>query len=315
MRRRPLFLLVALLFGAASVSAHATPADANLPDAVSRIMAGRRGTAVVLDIGNGKILAAYHLEVAARRLAQPGSSLKPFTLRALLESAGLTAQTMLACKRSVTIAGHRLDCTHPPISAPLDPAAALAYSCNSYFTQAATRLTPAQLHDALLRDGFASLTGLTSPEAAGEVELARSPDELQLQAVGEWGVRVTPLELLRAYREIALSTVAGDAKLAPLFDGLEQSVSYGMAHAAQSPSVAVAGKTGTANSDQGAWTHGWFAGYAPAARPQVAVVVFLEKGHGADAARLASSIFTACAEIGLFAQAKPAQKKPAEKKP
>ena len=49
-------------------------------------MAGSRGTAVVLAVNSGQILAAYHLKVAAQRLAAPGSSVKPFTLKALLEA-------------------------------------------------------------------------------------------------------------------------------------------------------------------------------------------------------------------------------------
>ena len=84
--------------------------------------------------------------------------------------------------------------------------------------------------------------------------------------------------------------------------GWQQSVRYGMAHSAQTAAIAVAGKTGTAVASEGAWTHGWFAGYAPAAKPEVAVVVFLERGHGADAAALAAKIFAAYAG----ATAKPA---------
>ena len=58
----------------------------------------------------------------------------------------------------------------------------------------------------------------------------------------------------------------------------------------------VAGKTGTALADEGPWTHGWFAGYAPAENPEIVLVVFLENGHGSDAAALASKIFGAFAE-------------------
>jgi cell division protein FtsI/penicillin-binding protein 2 len=123
--------------------------------------------------------------------------------------------------------------------------------------------------------------------------MAQSPEQLQLQAIGEWGVELTPLELLRSYRNLAARH--DDAKLAPVFDGLEQSVRYGMAHSAQTVAIPVAGKTGTAVAAEGAWTHGWFAGYAPAGKPAVAVVVFLEHGHGADAAALAANIFAAYA--------------------
>lgn len=221
--------------------------------------------------------------------------MKPFTLMALLQSGKIGPQTALLCKRTVSINGRKLTCSHPDTRVPLDPATALAYSCNSYFTSVATRLTPADLRATLLRAGFAASTGLLPNEATGAVALAHSPQELQLQAVGEWGVRVTPIELLAAYRHLALLSQEHDAKLLPLFDGLQQSVSYGTGRTAQpSSGWKVAGKTGTSPAEEGPWTHAWFVGYAPADKPEIALVVFLEKGSGgADAARAAREIFAA----------------------
>lgn len=275
----------------------AQPIASGLQNAVTKAMAGRRGAAVVLDAASGRVLAAYHLDVAARRVVYPGSSIKSFTLLALLEAGKVDEHTALMCKRPLSIAGRKLDCTHPDVAQPLDPSSALAYSCNSYFTTVALRITPAQLHDSFVKDGFSATTSLAPDEAAGNVALAASPAQQQLQAIGEWGIRVTPLELLRGYQEIALLQTKHDAKLAPLFDGLDQSVAYGMGHAAQpAGSMKVAGKTGTAPADEGAWTHAWFAGYAPAANPEIVLVVFLEKGHGgSDAAGVAQAIFAAFA--------------------
>lgn len=268
-----------------------------LQSAVTRAMAGNRGTAVVLAVDSGQILAAYHLKVAAQRLAAPGSSLKPFTLKALLDAGKVSASTALVCKRPLNIAGHRLDCSHPQTGQPLDAASALAYSCNSYFTTVATRLTPAQLRDSFIDDGFTRTTGIAADEVAGTISLASTSDQLQLQAIGEWGIQVTPLGLLRAYRELARMASDGtDKKLAAIFQGLAGSTSYGMARSAQpSKSVAIAGKTGTANAAEGGWTHGWFAGFAPADKPKFALVVFLDKGRGADAADVARQIFASLA--------------------
>src|SRR5271165_2987818 len=119
--------------------------DSTLQQAATRAMAGRSGTAVVIEVATGKVLAAYHLEVAAQRVTLPGSAIKPFTLLALLEAGKVNARTALMCSRPLTVDGHKLDCTHPDLKQPLDPATALAYSCNSYFTAMATRLTPAEL--------------------------------------------------------------------------------------------------------------------------------------------------------------------------
>lgn len=271
--------------------------DPSLQQAATRAMTGRSGAAVVIEVATGKVLAAYHLDVAARRIALPGSAIKPFTLLALLESGKINAQTTLMCRRPLMVGGHKLDCSHPDLKQPFDPAAALAYSCNTYFTAMATRLTPSQLRNSFLQDGFGSPSGLATSEAAGAVALAETQAELQLQAVGEWGIQMTPLELLRGYQRLAQLSQHRDAKLAPLFEGLEGSASYGMGHLAQQGTkMKVAGKTGTALVEEGAWRHGWFAGYAPAGTPEIALVVFVEKGHGpTDAASVAREIFAAYA--------------------
>jgi cell division protein FtsI/penicillin-binding protein 2 len=304
-------LVFVFLSAGPSLAQTATPA---LQSSVARAMAGQHGAAVVLDARSGHVLATYHPQVAARRLAYPGSSIKPFTLLALLEAGKIDAHTALVCKRPLTIAGHKLDCPHPATAEPLDPIAALAYSCNSYFTSVATRLTPQQLRDSFVRDGFETVTGLATDESAGNVDLAHSPEELQLQAIGEWGIKVTPLELVRAYRNVALlsqSNVHTKAAVL-LFQGLQGSVAYGMARAAQPASgMKAAGKTGTARVEEGAWTHGWFAGYAPTDNPEIVLVVFLEKGHGSDAAAIAREIFEAFADSAAMRPEVPQRLKPA----
>ncbi len=79
-------------------------------------------------------------------------------------------------------------------------------------------------------------------------------------------------------------------------EGMRQSVTEGVARNAAVSGVAVAGKTGTAEfgptlSDGSHETHGWFVGYAPYDDPEIAVVVFFERGSGGeDAAPAASSI-------------------------
>ncbi|SRR6266699_977851 len=56
---------------------------ADLNSELARIMGGRSGAAVVVGVASGQVLAAYNPDVAARRLARPGSAFKPFTLLAL----------------------------------------------------------------------------------------------------------------------------------------------------------------------------------------------------------------------------------------
>jgi penicillin-binding protein 2 len=282
-------LLAAFLFLGTSV--YASDLDAEL----ARIMHGRSGAAVVVDVSSGHVLAVYHPEVAARRLARPGSAFKPFTLLALLQSGKLSATDSLVCRRNLHVGGHDLSCGHPQIG-PLQAVSALAYSCNDFFATFGQRLSAAELQSAFVKAGFASRSGIVADEAVGFIHPARSDEERQLQAVGEGEMKITPMEMLAAYRGLALRRTAGRASDAEqtVFLGLEQSTSYGMSRLASVPETKVAGKTGTAGTDQGAWTNGWFAGYAPADKPEIAVVVFLERGTGtADAAPFASEIFRA----------------------
>src|SRR5690242_11523302 len=117
-----------------------TACGADLSEAMRRAMRDRPGTAVALDAASGKLIAARRIEVAARRLARPGSAIKPFTLLALGDRAA-----PLLCARALEIGGRRLDCTHPNLPGPLDAVAALAYSCNFYFAERAARLRGPEL--------------------------------------------------------------------------------------------------------------------------------------------------------------------------
>jgi cell division protein FtsI/penicillin-binding protein 2 len=270
-----------------------TASMAALQSAVDRAMSGKSGSLVVIGVATGKVLAAYHLGAAAHRVALPGSSIKTFTLMTLLENGKIDDHTTMMCRRSLTVGDHQLNCTHPDVKQPFDPATALAYSCNTYFAKMATRLSPSELRDSFLRFGFASPSALAPNEVTGSVPLATTESELQLQAIGEGGIHVTPLELLRAYQSVARLSQKHDPKLAPVFAGLEGSVAYGMGRLAQpGATMKVAGKTGTSLVEEGSWRHGWFAGYAPADKPEIALVVFLENGHGpTDAASIAREVF------------------------
>jgi penicillin-binding protein 2 len=66
-----------------------------------------------------------------------------------------------------------------------------------------------------------------------------------------------------------------------------------MGHTAQPAHGSAAGKTGTASGTNTPATHGFFVGYAPADKPEIVVMVYLEHGRGMDAASVAKSVFSA----------------------
>ena len=77
-------------------------------------------------------------------------------------------------------------------------------------------------------------------------------------------------------------------------EGMRQSVTQGVAKTAAVAGVQVAGKTGTAEfgsprPDGSHETHGWFVGFAPYEDPQVAIVVFVQRGSGGQQAAPAAA--------------------------
>ena len=275
----------------------ATASARLLRQALRTAMAEKPGAAVVVDVESGKIIAQHGMEIAARRLATPGSTIKPFVLMALLKSQKFSSDEAFFCRRTLRIAGKRMDCTHPELAAPLHAQEALAYSCNSYFASMAERITAADLVSALQHAGFTSPTGWSKDEVTGTVRETQTLEQRQLQTLGEEDVKITPLELLAAYRTIALQHLREDKSWEVIYRGLQDSTTYGMAHAAAPDGYNVAGKTGTANSSSSAFSHGWFAGYAPAEKPEIALVVYLEHGRGSDAAAVARMVFTAYEKV------------------
>ena len=261
---RPLFLFLTLPCASWS---------SDLQSAVGRACAGKPAVALVADVATGEIRAGCGPEQARTRAAAPGSALKPFILAAWMEAHPGRETPQWSCPRRLRLAGRLLDCSHPALAAPVDAAGALAHSCNCWFARLALDLKP----DALAR----ALRAI-----AALVTTAVTAEDLQLQAIGEGGIEVTPLELLAAYRKLAQSRA--DPALRPVFAGLDGAVAYGSAQLAAVPDLQVSGKTGTGKD------HAWFAGFAPAQAPEIVVVVFLDRGRGGtDAAPIAGEIFRA----------------------
>jgi peptidoglycan glycosyltransferase len=250
------------------------------------------GTGLLFDLVSRRIIAAQSPDIARRSLAPPGSTLKPFSLSALIGAGKLAADEQFLCPLKLEIAGHSFTCAHPPLSVPMTVPTAIAYSCNCFVAHVALRFEGGELARSLIRAGFSSRTALLGePEATGRVGLATPGERSQLQALGEEGVLATPLELLSAYSRLATSgTQTG---MPPILEGLEGAVEYGTARLARTPGVSVAGKTGTSRTGDGAYV-AWFCGFAPSRAPSVVVTVMVQgRSGGADAAPIAGRILEA----------------------
>ncbi len=158
-----------------------------LQKAIRTGMAGRSGAALVVEVESGEIIARQGMQTAARRLVTPGSTVKPFVLMALLRSQKLKSDEVFFCRRTLRIAGKRMDCTHPELAAPLHAEEALAYSCNSYFAAMAERISAAELASEFRRAGFVSLTGWAPNEATGTVKETQTPESCEDHSIGVAG--------------------------------------------------------------------------------------------------------------------------------
>ncbi len=131
--------------------------------------------------------------------------------------------------------------------------------------------------------------------------------EFALAGIGQGNVFTTPLQMALVAAGIAnkgvimqphvghsvtddagkpLETIApkvwkratSEATAAQVRDYMVQVVQQGTGTAARLPGVTVAGKTGTAQTTEGAAPHAWFVAFAPAEAPQYAVSVIVEHG-------------------------------------
>ena len=256
----------------------------------------KEGTIVVLDPQTGEIQATVNPELAQRAFP-PGSTIKPFTALTALRAGVIDENTRLRCRYDQKHNETVEVCSHPRDLPPLNVEEALAYSCNHYFAKTGERINSDALAQTLTQFGFDSINySRWEPHSAiGQGEF----------------VQVTPIQLLRAYTALfnggrlfhsdsePTQIRISDAERTTLLTGMRGAVKFGTAEGAELDSATnyVIGKTGTATQLQGFRSQGWFVGlaFAPNKPPepqhaQRAVVVYLKKGHGSDAAAIAAPL-------------------------
>lgn len=234
--------------------------------------------AIILHQESGRVLASHGNADSAN---SPGSILKPLLLFAALQRKLIAPTETVFCRRGLHIGNQSYPCTHPQSNISFTAQEALAYSCNTWFASLALRFSPSGLTETLRT--FHLYSAITPA----------SPEQTQLIALGLAGVKTSPFQIATAYR--ILSTRLGQSVGKPVADGLHDSVSFGMAHNADTPGVDISGKTGTAsNAPRQLWSHGWFAGFATINRSPLVISIYLPQGNGSDAANLARNFFLLC---------------------
>ena len=292
-------------------------------------------TVVVLDVATGEILAMVNQpgynpnapvagDLARMRnravtdTYEPGSTVKPLTVAAALESGRFTADSRIDTSPGTIRVGEKV-IRDPLDRGILDLGQIIAKSSQVGISHIALELEDATLRELFARFGLGRSTGVGFPgEAAGRLPGAHRwrPIERVTLAYG-YGLAVTPLQLAQAYTVFAndgrmrtptLLRVDGEDPVPAaepvlatpvarrLASMLEQVVRHdGTAAKAAIPGYRVAGKTGTVRK-VGARGYdeerhiAWFAGFAPATAPRIAAVVLVNEpnvarsGGGAVAA-------------------------------
>jgi len=313
LRSPVLSLVLALSCLVPSARAAQPRAGNSLQSCLDVLVANQRGSAIVIDPATGQVLAAWDLQSAVSDAYPPGSAAKIVEAAAALEEGVLAPGDRIACRGVPPLLGASYRCAHPPAREGFTLRPALANSCNYFFAAVSLRLSAEALLHWYSVFGFGTAVTLDgNPTAPGRLSRASGARSKALEAVGSEGVLATPAQLLEAYCLIAnrggaprLWTDASPRSSAPerqiklrpttygaILGGLVDCVRSGTCQAAAVPGVEVAGKTGTATALDGSGaTHAWFAGFAPAERPRIALVIFLDRGTGArNAAPLAGRL-------------------------
>jgi cell division protein FtsI (penicillin-binding protein 3) len=284
----------------------------------------RAGSAVVIDARSGEVLALVNepdfnpnnranlksqvfRNRAVTDLFEPGSTMKPFTIAAALESGRFAPTTLIDTSGgSLTVNGRTIRDVHS--YGPLTVSGVIEKSSNVGAARIALALGKQPHWEMLRRLGFGDETGVALPgEAAGMLAPASKwvPIEQATIAYG-YGVSVTPMQLARAYCALAnggvvypLTLVKREAPVAgaqvmsaataqKVRAMLELAVGReGTGAAAQVSDYRVAGKTGTVRklTAQGYSDDryiAWFAGFAPASDPRLVMVVAVDEPHGSS---------------------------------
>ena len=257
----------------------------------------REATVIVIDAQTGRVIKAINYDPASRDAFPPGSTIKPFTALTALRAGLVDENSRIRCREEYRHDDRVEVCSHPRDLPPLNPAEAIAYSCNYYFAKTGERIKADQLAQTLTEFGFDRIVRARwqPTSAIGEGEF----------------VQVTPIQLLRAYAALfnggrLFDSESGPAQIhvseserAILLAGMRGAVKFGTAANADldSSSNYVIGKTGTATQLKGFRSQGWFVGIAFASNKppdpenaRFAVVVYLKKGHGSEAAKVAARL-------------------------
>jgi peptidoglycan glycosyltransferase len=251
----------------------------------------------------------------------PGSTFKVVTAAAGLESGRITPETTINAPGVIIDEGHELNNDFSKDWGEISLDTALTNSVNTWFGQLGQQVGQSQLFETMEKFGFNSTPPIDLP--SDQVELSgvfsegnllhrNDPVDLARVAIGQERLLATPLQIAMVAAAVAnkgelmkpqiwnrvvdpdgrtvkhldpsvYSQAVSAKTAADLTTAMEGVVSEGTGTNAAIPGVAVAGKTGTAETPGNEACGGgeeenqaWFMGFAPADEPKIAIAVSVE---------------------------------------
>jgi penicillin-binding protein A len=273
----------------------------------------------------------------------PGSTFKVVTAAAALDSGVITAETPIDAPGTLDVQGIPLQNDFNESFSGLTLDGALTNSVNTWFAQVGEKVGQTTLFDYMDRFGFDSKPAIDLPDEQlstsgifdeGTLLGPRDPIDIARVAIGQERLLVTPLQMAEVAAAVAnggklmrpqiwsrvvdpdgrvtkrldpseYSQPISEETAAELTTAMEGVVSEGTGTNAAIPGVAVAGKTGTAETPGNESCGGgieenqaWFIGFAPADDPKIAIAASVEctEQFGND---VAAPIFREVAEAVL----------------
>lgn len=243
-------------------------------------------------------------------LYPPGSTFKLVVAAAALESGEFAPDSLLEGPQTYTLPGTSTDLPNfeGGTCGPTDEvslADSIRVSCNTSMAWLAGELGTEALDDQSQAFGFEQDIEVPMPVTPSVYPEDADAAQLALTGIGQYDVRVTPLQVAMVSAAIAnggevmepylvqtvrdgdldvidetdpsrLSRAVSATTAQELTDMMVDVVDNGSGRAAAIPGVPVAGKTGTAEFGTSGAAHAWFTGFAPADDPQIAVAVVVE---------------------------------------
>ena len=285
----------------------------------------KSGSVVVLDVTTGEVLAMAnqpsfnpndrsHVTIGATRnramtdIMEPGSTVKPFTILAALESGKFSSDSIISTSPGYLKVDYKTF-VDPSNYGELKLEDVLSKSSQVGTTKVALALDPDSTRELFQRVGFGEVVGSGFPgETLGSLPAYRKWDPVtQATFAFGYGLSVSSLQLARAYAVLAndgirreISLVALDSEpesIRVIASGISQQVRHmlraasgvkGTGKRAMIDGYSVGGKTGTLHKvkpgggyDQSRYMSA-FAGLSPIENPRLVTVVVIDEPRDGD---------------------------------